>query len=72
MEHLIIQSLGSRTQFQEDIKIPAAKQLIIQSLGLLIGFEEDIKIPRSHGTINHTLIRVPDRVSRRYQNYPAP
>ena len=24
MEQLIIQSLGSRTQFQEDIKIPAA------------------------------------------------
>ena len=41
----------------------------IQSLGFLIGFQEDIKVPRPHGTINHTIIRVSKRVSRRYQNH---
>ena len=44
------------------------EQLSIQSLGFLSGFQEDIKIPRPHGTINHTVIRVSYRVSRRYQN----
>ena len=47
------------------------EQLIIQSLGFLLRFQEDIKIPQPHGTINHTIIRVSCRVSRRYQNPAA-
>ena len=46
-------------------------ELTIQSLGFLIGFQEDIKIPRPHGTINHTVIRVSYRDSKRYQSPPA-
>ena len=45
------------------------EQLTIQSLGFHIGFQEDIKIPRSHGTINHTILRVSYRVSRRRPNH---
>ena len=48
------------------------EQSIIQSLGFLLRFQEDIKIPQPHGTINHTIIRVSCRVSRRYQNPLAP
>ena len=49
------------------------EQLTIQSLGFLIGFQEDIKSPRSYGTMNHTVIRVSYRASRRYQNrHPHP
>ena len=48
------------------------KQLTIQSLGFLLGFQEDTKLPRPHETINHPIIRVSFRVSRRYQTPPAP
>ena len=48
------------------------KQLTIQSLGFLLGFQEDIKLPRPHETINHPIIRVSFRVSRRYQTPPGP
>ena len=43
-------------------------KLTIQSLGFLIGFQEYIKIPRPRGTINHTVITVSYRVSRRYHH----
>ena len=48
------------------------EQLTIQSLGFLIGFPGDIKVPRRQGAINNAIIRASYRVSRRFQNPPAP
>ena len=77
MEQSTIQSLGFPLGFQEDIKIPRPHGTInhtVTSFSFLfiIGFQEDIKIPQPHGTLNNTVTGVFNRVSRRYQNPPAP